>query len=287
MEKWIELDAKISKHAKDLIQKYASGLFKNATLEFYGIKTAKIKELISVELPVVEVGGSTSDYVFLLEDDSYLHFEFETGYNKNAIVRFAGYDLRLFERDGRLVNTVIIYTADVKKAPPALNIGSLVYSPSVILMADYDGNAIYAELGAKIKTGQELSDTDMLNLIFLPLMRNTMPRRELAAKSIGLAQTIPDTTKRNACIAATFAFASRYLSDSESKNLLEVLKMPDLVVMLLEDAVRKEKKKYETEITEIAKKMLKRGMSADAVVEDTGLEETAVERLQAEISKDV
>ena len=137
------MDAKISKHAKDLIQKYVSGLFKNATLEFYGVKMAKIKELISVELPVIEVGGSAGDDVFLLEDDSYLHYEFETGYNKSAIVRFAGYDLRLFERDGRIVNTVIIYTAEVKEAPPVLNIGSLMYSPSVILMADYDGNAIY------------------------------------------------------------------------------------------------------------------------------------------------
>jgi hypothetical protein len=281
------LDAKISKHAKDLIQKYASGLFKSATLEFYGVKTAKIKELISVDLPVIEVGGSAGDDVFLLEDDSYLHYEFETGYNKNDMVRFAGYDLRLFERDGRLVKTVIIYTADVKKAPPALNIGSLVYSPSVILMADYDGNGIYAELDAKIKTGQELSDTDMLNLIFLPLMRNTMPRKELATKSIEMAQTIPDTTKRNACIAATFAFASKYLSDSESENLLEVLKVADLLTMLVEDAFENAVKNAEIKCeTEIAKKMLKRGMSVEAVIEYTGLEEATVEQLQAEIGKE-
>ena len=49
------IDIQISKHAKDIIQKYTSGLFKNATLEFYGIKTAKIKELINGELPVVEI----------------------------------------------------------------------------------------------------------------------------------------------------------------------------------------------------------------------------------------
>ena len=123
------LEAKISKHTKDLMQKYACGLFKDATLEFYGVKTAKIKELISVDLPKIEVGGGIGDNVFLLEDDSYLHYEFVTVHNKNAMIRYAGYDLRLYERDGREIHTVIIYTSDVKNAPPPLKIGSLEYTP--------------------------------------------------------------------------------------------------------------------------------------------------------------
>ena len=216
----IKLDAKISKHAKDIIQKYTSNLFKNVTLEFYGIKTAKIKELINVELPVVDVTGASADEIFLLEDDSYLHWEFQTRYNKDNLMRFADYDLRLYKRDERKIDTVIIYTAEVKKKPEGLNIGSLTYNPGVIMMADYNGNAIYAELDAKLKAGQELTDIDMINLIFLPLMSNDIPRKELAAKSIELAQTIPDTTKRNTCIAAAFAFANKYLSKDEAEKLL-------------------------------------------------------------------
>jgi hypothetical protein len=56
------------------------------------------------------------DNVFDLADNSYLHYEFESKYNRDDLIRFPGYDLRLFERDGRIVNTVIIYTADVQKA---------------------------------------------------------------------------------------------------------------------------------------------------------------------------
>ena len=66
------MEVKISRKAKDILQKYASRLFKDATLEFYGVKTAKIKEIINVELPVIEVGDSMSDNAFLLEDDSIL-----------------------------------------------------------------------------------------------------------------------------------------------------------------------------------------------------------------------
>ena len=70
------MNSKISQKSRDIIQKYASGLFKDSALEFYGVKCAPIKELINVELPVVEVGDSTTDYIFLLEDDSYLYLEF-------------------------------------------------------------------------------------------------------------------------------------------------------------------------------------------------------------------
>jgi len=268
------MSTKITRHVNDVIQKYATALFRNATLEFYGIMTAPIKELINPELPIVQVGGGAADIVFLLEDNTYLHFDFETGYSREAITRCAGYDLRLFERDGRSVHTVIIYTSEVTSKPSGFNIGSLVYNPDVILMGEYDGNAIFAEIENKIEAGQEITDTDMLNLVLLPLMRHTMPRQELAVSSIKLAQSIPDITKRNACIAAAFAFASKYLNSDE--KLLEVLKMTDLINMLVVDAQKDEKMK-------IAAIMLKDGVGISTISRYTGLDELTIRRLQAEL----
>jgi predicted transposase YdaD len=276
------LDVKITPHEKDIIQKHTSSLFKDATLEFYGLKTAKIKELLNVELPVIEVGGSSSDFIFLLEDNSLLHFEFESSYNRHSYIRFAHYDLRLYERYEREVNTVIIYTADVKDAPSELKIGSLSYHPDKIMMGQYDGNSIFEELDAKIKSGSALTDTDMLKLIFLPLMRHTLPRYDLAVNSIKLAQTIPDATKRDACIAAAFAFANKYVEKSRINELLEVLRMTELATMLVED-VRKETR--EETMMEVAKKMLRRGMSIEAIMEDTGLDDSTIRQLQMEFNQ--
>jgi hypothetical protein len=270
------LEAKISKHAKDLIQKYTSGLFKDSTLEFYGIKSAKIKELINVELPAVEVAGSAADFVFLLEDDTYLHFEFVTQYNIKDFTRFAGYDIRLYERDGRRVMTVIIYTANVNDAADGINIGSLVYSPQRVMMKEYDGDVTYKELSAKIKAGQKLTDVDMLNLIFLPLMKHTINNGELAVKSVQLAQQITDATKRNACIAAAFAFGSKFLNDIDIENLKGALKMTDLAEMIIED-----------KLIEIAKGMLKDMVSIEFVSRHTGLDETTVRELQLELKEAV
>jgi len=223
------------------------------------------------------VFGGAADVVFLLEDDTYLHFAFETGHNSTgAMLKSAGYDIRLYERDGREIYPVIIYTADVKNKPRGIKIGALTYTPDIILMNEYDGTNIFAELETKIKAGQELQDMDILNLVLLPLMKHTLPRRELAEKTIKLAQSIPDATKRNACIAAAFAFGNAYLDDADTTKLLEVLKMSDLGVLLVRDSVINKAK-------EIAKKMLQRGMSIDAIAEDTGLDETTIKELQAEL----
>ncbi|MDR1688542.1 MAG: hypothetical protein LBS21_08025 [Clostridiales bacterium] len=279
------MDSKISKQAKDLIQKYTSNLFKDATLEFYGIKTAKIKELINVELPEVMVKASGMDIVFLLEDNTYLHFEFQTTYNKKDLTRFAAYDLRLFERDGREIITAVIYTSDVKKADTGLKIGSLTYNPVNVMMIDYDGNAIYEELDRKIKDGAELSDLDMLNLIFLPLMKikGDTPRDELAVNSIKLAQTIKDKNKQDACVAAAYAFAEKYLDDNGRNKIWEVLKMSSMLVNYLEEEFTKHDSSVKTEI---AKKLFKEGSTVELIKKVTELPIELIKRLQAEISNE-
>jgi len=124
---------------------------------------------------------------------------------------------------------------------------------------------------------------DILNLIMLPLMKNNAPRDELAANSIKLAQNIPDPVKRTACIAAAFAFASKYLDKNQIEELLEVLKMVDLATLLVGDAVDNA---VEKTTKEIAAKMLKEGIGISSVIACTGLEESFVRKLWAELDKE-
>ena len=281
------LETKISKRAKDIIQKRTSALFKDATLEYYGVKTAKITELINVELPIVEVNDSSTDFVFLLEDDTYLHMEFQSTYSKKDLIRFAIYDMRLYERDGRDINTLIIYTADVAKADTELNTGSMAYRPSKIMMVDYNGDDIYKDLSGKIGSAEELTDKDMLNLIFLPLMQSTISRYELAENSIKLAQTITDETRRNACIAAWFAFASKYLSKGEMEKLKEVLRMSELATMFVEEGRQEGRiEGRQEERIEVAKDMLKDNEPMEKIIRYLRLDESTIIKLKTELDND-
>ena len=45
----VKINTNISQKSKDIIQKYIVSTFKEIGLNFYGIKTAKIKELINVD----------------------------------------------------------------------------------------------------------------------------------------------------------------------------------------------------------------------------------------------
>ena len=281
------MNAEISKHAKDIIQKHAGVLFKNSTLDFFGIKTAGIKEILNVEQPVVEVKMSSSDLIFLLEDDTLLHFEFQTRYSEADLIRFAKYDLHIYENERRKITTVIIYISDVKEADTEMRIGSMLYKPEKIMMVDYDGNTIYTELDAKFKSGEKLTDVDMLKLLFLPLMSNTVPRDELVINSVKLAQTIPDKVKRDACIAATFAFTSKYLSETKFNELLEAIKMTDLAAIIMEEGWQKGRQEGRNEgIIETAKKALRRGFAFNQIADITGLNETTIKRLEEEIKNE-
>jgi hypothetical protein len=232
----------------------------------------------------VEVTGGAADVVFLLADNSYLHFAFVTGRkHKLSMQKCAGYDLRLYERDGRLIQTVLIYTAEVKRKPKGLKIGSLEYTPNIILMGEYDGNAIFTELETKINSGQNLTDADLLNLVLLPLMRHTMPRRELAESTIKLAQKIPDETKRDACIAAAYAFTSKHLEEADRLKLLEVLRMCDVLERYVDGRI--DEKVNESRI-EITKNRLRDRFPLDLIVRHTGLDMKTVKRLKTEVDRE-
>ena len=266
------LNVEISRHTNDIIQKHTCALLREIMPEFYGIKIGRVKELINPELPEVKVGGGGTDMVFLTDEDKYLHLGFQTDRRDDDVIRHLNYDSRLMQRDGREVVTVIIYTADVAEAPAGINGETLAYNPHIVLMANYDGNTIYGDLNAKIEQGQALEDKDILNLLFLPLMKNTIPRAELATRSVEMAKTIADPTKRETCIAAAFAFANKYLGEKDKEKLLEVMNMADLFEMIEKRNLKK-----------VARSMLQDRVTVDFVVRHTALDEETVRELKDEI----
>lgn len=269
----IKINYKISKKSKDIIQKYVAGVFKDISLNFYGIKTAKVKELINVELPIIDINDNSTDFVFLLQDNTYLHLEFQTSYNKNDLIRFQTYDLRLFARDEKKIYTIVVYASNVKDTN-ILDIGSSIYRPQIIMLKGYDGETIYKELEKKVKNDISFNDLDIINFLFLPLMKNKKHKKTVAINTIRLAQNICDKNKRNLCIASIFAFAYKYLNEDEINSVMEVLKMTDFGSLILEQGAEKEKIK-------IAKKLLQKNLNIDEIIEITELDKETILKLRS------
>jgi hypothetical protein len=285
------LNADISKHTKDLIQKHTAALLREIMPDFYGIKIGRVKELINPELPDVMVAGGGTDMVFLTDDDKYLHLGFESGKEKSDILKHLSYDARLTARDGREVVTVIVYTSDVTTAPTGIKGETLVYTPHIILMADYDGDTVYAELNAKITAGLLLKDKDILNLLFLPLMRNTIPKNELVLRSVEMAKTIGNYAKREASMAAALALSYKHLNKSELEKVKEAMEMQegiDWLAGIIEERIKERtgesvKKAEESVKKDLARNMLQAGETVIRIAQYTKLDKEIILGLQAEL----
>ncbi|WP_330409807.1 hypothetical protein [Romboutsia maritimum] len=77
---------------EDFIMKRAMDIFAEEGLKFFGIDK-KVKISGPTELVVLDSKNMYMDYTFLMEDDSYIHFEFQTT-NKGVedLMRFRTYE---------------------------------------------------------------------------------------------------------------------------------------------------------------------------------------------------
>ncbi|QQK79631.1 hypothetical protein HUG20_06890 [Salicibibacter cibi] len=187
-------------------------------MDFYGIDTAPIVGVEPTDLPVIDVNDSRMDFVFLLEDDSYLHIEFQTTFKISDLERFKLYDAALYDQKKRRIYTYVVYGADINEAEEFLDHGSIQYRAHAIYMKGYDGDVIFDRLAKKIHNRETLTDEEQLQLIFLPLMHTKKEREELATDVVELAHQIEDENQRFRLIGATVGIGDKFLADSYIKK---------------------------------------------------------------------
>lgn len=105
-----------STNYEDLIIKRAMDLFAEEGLKFFGINK-KVKELGPTELVVLETKNMFMDYTFLMEDDTFIHFEFQTtNKGKVDLRRFRAYEALLSHQTGKDAVTYVVYSGNIKKS---------------------------------------------------------------------------------------------------------------------------------------------------------------------------
>ncbi len=137
---------------EDLIMKRAMDLFAEEGLKFFGINK-KVKELGPTELVILETKNMFMDYTFLMEDDTFLHFEFQTtNKGKTDLRRFRAYEALLSHQTGKDVITYVVYSGNIKDPGSILETGINEYKVNSISMSNRDGDKIYNEIVEKIKS---------------------------------------------------------------------------------------------------------------------------------------
>jgi len=236
-----------------------SEAFKDVALDFYGLNTAKIKAVLPTELPVLDVSEEAMDFIFLLEDESYLHLEFQTTNKSENLARFLLYDARLYKKDRKQIRTAVIYSGDIETAKDNIKIGSINYQVSNVYMKAFNGDEVFVDLQDKIVKKEILTDRDKLNLIFLPLMKSNVNKNEMAINTVELASKITDEEEKMLYIGAIIGISDKFIDKNYVLKLKERLKMTRVVAELTKDAINEGiKTGIKKEKLEAAGKMFKK-----------------------------
>ncbi|SDH87550.1 hypothetical protein [Halanaerobium congolense] len=207
----------VTAHNYDFVFKDSFSLFKNDIGDFLKVELPGIAYYLETEFAEIETNAERMDLNFKLEDGSILHLEEEIEVSVDDLIRFASYDLKLYNRYRDRIRTIILCIKGYPAAEAAFNAGSLGYNTTVVNMSDKDGKEKMKELREKIEKGEEIN---YLELIFLPLMNSDQDIVKRVKETIELEDKLDADQKfKNNLAALTIVLCDKFLS---SENMIEL-----------------------------------------------------------------
>ena len=223
---------------EDLIMKKAMDVFAEEGLKFFGINQ-KVKDSSSTEIVVLEALNLHMDYTFLMEDDTYIHFEFQTtNKGKKDLRRFRAYEALLSLQKEKDVTTYVVYSNNIKKAISTLETGISKFNVKSIFMSEKNGDLIFEELEKKINNKEKLTKQELISLAFTPIMGGKLTKAEKIIKSIRIVKSSNSEYKYD-IESMLYAFADKFLKGKDLQRVKEEISMTELGRMLIEDGIEK------------------------------------------------
>ncbi len=267
----------MSKHTEDIIMKSIMELFKGDAVRFFGID----KEIISVartELSHVELQKNIADWTFLTSDNSFLHFEFQTTYKQEDLARFMVSDAMLYYKEGKRIRTVVVYSSNITNTMTTLDFGSINYTVEAFYMLSLDGDSTYESISAKVDAKEPLTKNDLMSIVFLPLMKNSVDKVTRIKQSIEISKKLKTVTEQLQIQAMLDMLAEKFIKDDETlAQIKEVLNMSAIAEMIREDAV------HDRDVT-IARNAFKEGATLEFVRKITGLDTNTLKKVYEEVN---
>ena len=226
---------------EDLIMKKAMDVFAEEGLKFFGINQ-KVKDSSSTEIVVLEALNLHMDYTFLMEDDTYIHFEFQTtNKGKKDLRRFRAYEALLSLQKEKDVTTYVVYSNNIKKAISTLETGISKFNVKSIFMYEKNGDLIFEELEKKINNKEKLTKQELISLAFTPIMGGKLTKAEKIIKSIRIVKS-SDSEYKYDIESMLYAFADKFLKGKDLQKVKEEISMTELGRMLIEDGIERGRK---------------------------------------------
>ena len=234
-------EKEITYHNKDVLSKILAENFKKKSLNVYGIDVPRIKDVLPTNLPAVQANEMRIDNLFLLMDGSVALIDYESDVKWTNNLKYLNHITRVLERYKKRdmpkkVRMIVIYTADVERAPDEFSVGCLTLKLEQAFLSKIDSEEVVRQVTARLERKEALTDEELMKLIILPLTYKGKERKEQAVReAVELAKQIEDGEEKSFVLSGILVFADKIISAKMAKYIKEVLKMTQVAQLLMEE----------------------------------------------------
>jgi predicted transposase/invertase (TIGR01784 family) len=253
---------------EDVLLKCITEFFRDGAAEFFGIHEKLVKPL-KTEVIHLKEKRLFADLVFTTEENSMVHFEFQTTNKKSDLFRFYLTDAYLTYTYQMPIKTIIVYTAGIENAPINLDFDALKYQANAFYMTNFDGDAEFAKIKAKMDSGESLTHEDMITIALLPLTRSRLSKLEIIEESVKLGRDITEEASQSKVLGALGLLAEKFVKDNQKLNeIRRAMRMSKIFGLFVEEG-RAEGRTQER--IDMARRMAEDGMDVRKISKFTGL----------------
>ena len=217
--------------------------------DVFGIKGSKFVSLDG-NIKEIQIDRLSTDFVYEVDEDHIVHFEFQTTNKADDIYRFQLYDVYLIGRYKKPVYTYVVYTNGITKVKSELHCGFTEYRIEPIYMSDLVADDVLNDIKAKIVNGEQLTTADIVKLEFTPLMSNNMDKEEVISTAIDISTDIADKDIRLECQTILIALSAK-LNVEFSNELERKMIMSPLGQKIFNEGRTKEKTEIATNLLDV------------------------------------
>lgn len=273
---------------KDVEFKMISETFKEKSFAAYGLNLPKIKAVLPTNLPVVFANEMRIDNVFLLEDDSVAIVDYESEdkvSNRIKYVNYIGRFLQRYYQDEKKIpdmRMIVIYTGDVQRAEASFETKCLTLRMEQVFISKLPEEEIYQSIKSKLENNETLSDTELMQLIVLPLAgKGKEAKQQIIENVITLTKQIKDETKQVFVLSGVLVTTDKFIDEKYADNIRRHLSMTKVARLYEKEKLEAINLAEQKRTIEIAENLLKDGFDTTIIVRATGLSGEEIEKIKS------
>ncbi len=177
---------------EDAALKTAFLYFSEELLPYFGI-TKKAVGIAATELVKLDVQKLHEDFNFIMEDGSWIHFEFQSrNKGRKDLKRFRMYEATASYQHNAAITTYVLFSGNITRPMTEYTEGINTFCIKPITMKSHSADRLIAKLQKSQENAEKLKKEDLVLLTLCLLMDGEMPLKDRVRAAFRITQEAGD-----------------------------------------------------------------------------------------------